>query len=53
MKEKFEKAVVEIIKVEDDIITTSGQTCECPWGNQSGNNTPPKPKFPWFPWFWW
>ena len=53
MKEKFEKAIVEVIKVEDDIITTSGQTCGCPWGNQSGNNNSQKPKFPWLPWFWW
>ena len=53
MKEKFEKATVDIVKFDDDIITTSGHQCGCPWGNQSGNNNTTKPPFPWFPWFWW
>lgn len=58
MKEKFEKPVVEVITFGEDIITTSGQNCGCPWNengnnNHSGNNHGGHVPFPWFPWWWW
>ena len=53
MKEKFEKAELSVIRIEEDIITTSGQHCGCPSGNTSGDNHHHNPWFPWFPWFWW
>ena len=40
MKECFHKPVLNVVKFEEDIITTSGEqhSCECPCGNQSGNS---------------